>query len=53
MVSTPFGVFVVSALIIIGVFAAVALSTRRPATVDYGKANRLRLLAFGVLGGCS
>jgi len=50
MVSTPFGVFIASALIIIGVFAAVALSTRRPAPVDYGKANRLRLGAFGVLG---
>jgi cytochrome c oxidase subunit 2 len=50
MVSTPFGVFVASALIIIGVFAAVALSTRRSASLDYGKANRLRLLAFGVLG---
>jgi cytochrome c oxidase subunit 2 len=50
MASTPFGVFVASALIIIGVFAAVALSTRRPGAVDYGKANRLRMLAFGALG---
>jgi len=50
MVSTPFGVFVTSALIIIAVFAAVAFSTRRPGSLDYGKANRLRLLALGVLG---
>lgn len=50
MGSTPFGVFIVSSLIIIGVFAMVALSTRRSAAADYGKANRLRLLAFGVLG---
>ena len=50
MGSTPFGVFIVSSLNIIGVFATVALSTRRSAATDYGKANGLRLLAFGVLG---
>src|SRR5262245_64340303 len=50
MVSTPFGVFIGSSLIIIAVFAAVASSTRRPASVDYAKANRLRMVAFASLG---
>jgi cytochrome c oxidase subunit II len=46
MTATPFAVFIASTLVIVSVFAAVALSTRRPGQVDYGKANRLRLVAF-------
>ena len=48
MTGMPFAVFAGAALIIIGVFAAVARSTS--ATVDYAKANRLRLLFFVSLG---
>jgi cytochrome c oxidase subunit II len=50
MFATPFTVFLASTLIIVSVFAAVALSTRRPGAVDYAKANRLRVLAFASLG---
>jgi cytochrome c oxidase subunit 2 len=50
MAPTPFVIFIASALIIIAVFGAVALSTRRPQQVDYAKANRLRLVAFASLG---
>jgi cytochrome c oxidase subunit 2 len=42
VIGIPFAVFATAALIIVGVFAAVARS--RSATVDYARANRLRLL---------
>jgi cytochrome c oxidase subunit 2 len=47
---TPFTVFVASALLIVGVFAGVAASTREARSVDYGKATRLRLAFLGSLG---
>jgi cytochrome c oxidase subunit II len=47
---TPFAVFVVSAIVILGVFATVARSSPQDRPVDYAKANRLRLLFFGALG---
>ena len=50
MVTTPFTVFIVSTLIIFAVFAVVAFSTRRPASVDYARANRLRMLVLAALG---
>jgi len=46
---TPFAVFVVSTLIIVGVFAGVALGTRRPHPVDYPKSTRLRTMFFVAL----
>ena len=48
MTGTPFAVFVASALLILGVFAAVARSAS--ATVDYARATRLRLLFLLSLG---
>ena len=48
MTGTPFAVFAAAAIIILGVFAAVARSAS--ANVDYAKANRLRLLFFASLG---
>ena len=48
MTGTPFAVFVAAALVILGVFAAVARSAS--GTVDYAKANRLRLLFFVSFG---
>ena len=48
MTGVPFAVFAISALIIAGVFWSVARSTT--ATVDYAKANRLRLLFLVSLG---
>jgi cytochrome c oxidase subunit 2 len=50
MVPTPFAIFIGSTLIIVLVFGAVALGTRRAQDVDYAKANRLRLVAFASLG---
>src|SRR5262249_7634215 len=50
MVGTPFAVFIASTLVIVSVFAAVAASTRRPHTVDYVKATRLRVVTFATLG---
>jgi len=50
MVPTPFAIFIASTLIILSVFGAVALSTRRARDVDYAKANRLRLVALASLG---
>jgi cytochrome c oxidase subunit 2 len=44
--STPFAVFLVSAVIVVSAFAAVALSTRRVRTVEYAKAMRVRLVFF-------
>jgi len=44
--STPFAVFLVSAVIVVSAFAAVALSTRRERTVEYAKATRVRLVFF-------
>jgi cytochrome c oxidase subunit 2 len=49
MLTVPFAVFVVSALTIAIVFAAVALSTGDARQVDYARANRLRLLFFASL----
>src|SRR5262245_7869420 len=46
MTGTPFPVFVTSALIIAGVFAAVAISTRQARTIEYSRANRLRFAFF-------
>jgi cytochrome c oxidase subunit 2 len=46
MGGTPFAVFVVAALVIIGVFGAVARSTGDHRAIDYSKTNRLRLLFF-------
>ena len=48
MTGTPFAVFVVSAIVILGVFAAVARGGHQ--AVDYAKASRLRLLFFVSLG---
>jgi cytochrome c oxidase subunit II len=45
---TPFAVFAAAAIIILGVFAAVARGASTK--VDYAKANRLRLLFFASLG---
>jgi len=42
--STPFAVFLVSAVIVVSAFAAVALSTRRERTVEYAKATRVRIV---------
>ena len=50
MFGTPFAVFVTSALIIVGVFAGVAISTRRARSVEYAKATRLRMMCFVGLG---
>jgi cytochrome c oxidase subunit II len=50
VLTTPFAVFIASTLIIVGVFAAVALSTRRPGGLAYTKANRLRAIALACLG---
>jgi cytochrome c oxidase subunit 2 len=50
MSGTPFAVFLASAAIIAGVFAAVAFSTRHAQTVDYAKATRLRIVFFASLG---
>jgi cytochrome c oxidase subunit 2 len=44
--STPFAVFLVSAVIVVSAFAAVALSTGRERTVEYAKATRVRLVFF-------
>ena len=44
--STPFAVFLVSAVIVLSAFAAVALSTRRERTVEYAKATRVRIVFF-------
>jgi len=44
--STPFAVFLVSAVIVVSAFAAVALSTRRERTVEYAKATRVRIVFF-------
>ena len=49
MPGTPFAVFLLSAFVIIVVFAGVAFSTTRPRTVEYAKATRLRSLFFGSL----
>ena len=49
MLGTPFAVFLTSALIIIGVFAGVAFSTRHARSVEYAKATRLRLLFLASL----
>jgi cytochrome c oxidase subunit II len=49
MIGTPFLVFVASALIIIGVFTGIAVSTRQTRSVEYAKASRLRLLFFASL----
>src|SRR5262249_5691213 len=49
MYGTPFAVFISSAIVIIGVFAGVALSTRQTRSVDYARATRLRLLFFVTL----
>ena len=46
MPATPFAIFVASAVIILGVFVAVALSTREARSVEYAKATRLRMLFF-------
>src|SRR4029453_12205651 len=48
MTGIPFAVFVGAALVILGVFAAVARSGT--GTVDYAKATRLRLLFLLALG---
>jgi cytochrome c oxidase subunit 2 len=50
MVQTPFAIFVGSTVVIMAVFGAVALSTRRAREVDYAQANRFRLVAFASLG---
>jgi cytochrome c oxidase subunit 2 len=49
MLRTPFAVFVASAVIIVAVFAGVAISTRQPRSVEYARATRLRGLFFGSL----
>jgi cytochrome c oxidase subunit II len=49
MLTGPFMVFVVSALVIVAVFGAVARSTGEVRRVDYASANRLRLLVFASL----
>jgi cytochrome c oxidase subunit 2 len=49
MGTAPFAVFVVSALLIVGVFAFVAASAGQRAAVDYGRVNRFRLLFFAAL----
>jgi cytochrome c oxidase subunit II len=49
MFGTPFAVFLVSAVIILSAFAAVALSTRRARNVEYARATRIRLLFFASL----
>jgi cytochrome c oxidase subunit 2 len=49
MVTGPFAVFVASAVLIFVVFGAVAASTRRPRSVDYGRTNRLRVLFAATL----
>jgi cytochrome c oxidase subunit 2 len=46
MSGTPFAIFLVSAVLILSAFAAVALSTRRTRTIEYARANRIRLLFF-------
>lgn len=51
MLGTPFAVFIVSALIIAGVFAAIAMSTRQPRSLEYARATRLRMMFFVALGG--
>ena len=48
MTGTPFAVFAAAAIIILGVFATVALTGS--GTIDYAKAARLRLLFFASLG---
>ena len=49
MITGPFAVFVASSLLIVAAFGGVAATTRRPRNVEYGKANRLRLLFTGTL----
>ena len=49
MSGTPFAVFLASALIIVGVFAVVARSTREPRSVEYARATRIRFLFFASL----
>jgi cytochrome c oxidase subunit 2 len=49
MVSIPFVVFVISAIIIIAVFGAVAATTGRDRALDYNRTNRFRLLFFASL----
>jgi len=49
MSGTPFTVFLVSGVLIVIVFAVVALSTRHERTVEYAKATRVRLLFFASL----
>jgi len=44
MASGPFTVFIVSTLIIVGVFAAAARRSGDGLTVDYARANRIRLM---------
>jgi cytochrome c oxidase subunit II len=49
MATAPFAVFVAATLIILGVFVAVARSSRDSRTVDYTRVNRLRLQFFVAL----
>jgi cytochrome c oxidase subunit II len=49
MVTGPFAVFITSAVLIFGVFGAVAATTGRPRDADYGRMNRLRGLFTATL----
>jgi cytochrome c oxidase subunit 2 len=49
MTTTALAIFLVVALVIVGVFLGVARSTRMHRDVDYAKANRLRLVFFVTL----
>jgi cytochrome c oxidase subunit 2 len=49
MLGTAFAVFVAATLIVVGVFAGVAASTRERRTVEYATATRLRWIFFASL----